>query len=59
MDATFTYRLIFSSHHLGVSLTGLTFPLDLPCGGACPAALRLCVAVCILYQDRDPVLSSP
>ena len=58
MDATFTYWLIFNSRHLGVSVTGPTFPLDLPCGSAYPAALRLCVAVCILLQDRDPVLSS-
>ena len=33
MDAMSTHWLIFNSHHVGVTVTGPTFPLDLPCGG--------------------------
>ena len=33
MDAMSTHWPIFNSHHVGVTVTGPTFPLDLPCGG--------------------------
>ena len=35
------------------------FPSGPPLWRSYPAALRLCVAVCILHQDGDPILSFP